>query len=72
MDKSAIAAIKATHKLSATVRQLVALKPAANGFMGLCAFHREKTPSFHVSDAMGRFKCFGCGASGDIFDFLML
>ena len=72
MDKSAIAAIKATHKLSSTVRQLVTLKPAANGFMGLCPFHREKTPSFHVSDAMGRFKCFGCGACGDILDFIML
>lgn len=72
MDKSAISAIKATHRLSATVRQVVTLKPAANGFMGLCPFHKESTPSFHVSDAMGRFKCFGCGASGDIFDFLML
>lgn len=72
MDKSAIAAIKATHRLSATVRHLVALRPASGGFMGLCPFHKEKTPSFHVSDTMGRFKCFGCGEGGDIFDFLML
>ena len=40
--------------------------------MGCCPFHAEKTPSFHVSDTRGTFKCFGCGQQGDIFDWLML
>lgn len=40
--------------------------------MGLCPFHAEKTPSFHVDDARGTFKCFGCSAWGDVFDFVML
>lgn len=44
---------------------------AARGdFWACCPFHQEKTPSFHVDDRRGRYKCFGCGASGDHFRFL--
>jgi len=44
---------------------------AARGdFWACCPFHREKTPSFHCDDGRGRYHCFGCGASGDIFRFL--
>jgi len=39
-------------------------------FWACCPFHREKTPSFHCDDGRGRYHCFGCGASGDIFRFL--
>ncbi|MEP7375554.1 MAG: DNA primase [Chitinophagaceae bacterium] len=38
---------------------------------GLCPFHNEKTPSFHVTEAKGIFKCFGCGAAGDAIEFVM-
>ncbi|TAA74855.1 MAG: DNA primase [Candidatus Electronema aureum] len=51
----------------------VQLKRAGNRFSGLCPFHGEKTPSFSVNP-QGQFqffKCFGCGESGDVFDFLM-
>ncbi|GIV07262.1 MAG: hypothetical protein KatS3mg017_0464 [Fimbriimonadales bacterium] len=49
----------------------VQLERAGKNFKGLCPFHTEKTPSFHVSPALNRFHCFGCGASGDVFSFLM-
>jgi DNA primase len=47
------------------------LKRAGARFRGLCPFHNEKTPSFFVNPAMQIFKCFGCGAGGDVFSFLM-
>lgn len=53
------------------VSQYVKLERAGKNFKGLCPFHTEKTPSFHVSPALNRFHCFGCGASGDAFSFLM-
>ncbi|MCX7925677.1 MAG: DNA primase [Fimbriimonadales bacterium] len=53
------------------VSQYVPLERAGKNFKGLCPFHTEKTPSFHVSPALNRFHCFGCGASGDAFSFLM-
>lgn len=38
---------------------------------GLCPFHKEKTPSFRVNEEKRYFKCFGCDAAGDVFDFVM-
>ena len=40
-------------------------------FWACCPFHGEKTPSFHVEDRKGRYHCFGCKVSGDIFTFLV-
>lgn len=53
------------------VSDYVKLKRSGNGFMGLCPFHNEKTPSFHVSPRLGIYKCFGCGEAGDVFNFVM-
>lgn len=45
--------------------------PRKGDFWGCCPFHAEKTPSFHCVDPKGYFRCFGCGARGDVFGYLM-
>ncbi len=50
----------------------VPLKRSGANHKALCPFHKEKTPSFHVNQRTQSFKCFGCGAGGDAFRFLML
>ena len=47
------------------------LRQAGRNYVGLCPFHREKTPSFTVSPERGFFHCFGCGVGGTVFDFVM-
>ena len=53
------------------VSQRVRLKKAGKDYMGLCPFHHEKTPSFHVSQDKQLFHCFGCGASGNLVQYVM-
>ncbi len=53
------------------VGQSVELKPSGNNFKGLCPFHPEKTPSFHVYPNDQSYHCFGCGAHGSMIDFVM-
>jgi DNA primase len=54
------------------VQEYVPLKKAGTTYKGLCPFHSEKTPSFHVNPEKGFFHCFGCGLGGDVFKFLEL
>lgn len=53
------------------VSRYVTLRRTGRSFKGLCPFHEEKTPSFHVFPESGRYKCFGCGEGGDVYTFLM-
>jgi DNA primase len=53
------------------ISQNVALKRRGRKFVGLCPFHSEKTPSFTVDPEKQAFYCFGCKASGSVFDFVM-
>jgi DNA primase len=52
------------------VGERVRLSRAGSSWKGLCPFHRERTPSFHVSPDRGTYYCFGCGAKGDSISFL--
>lgn len=54
------------------VSEHVALTRSGNSFRGLCPFHKEKTPSFHVIPDKHIFHCFGCKAGGDIYKFVQL
>src|SRR3989442_9084905 len=54
------------------VQEYVPLKRAGQTYKGLCPFHDEKTPSFHVNPEKGFFHCFGCNVGGDVFKFLEL
>jgi DNA primase len=54
------------------VQEYIPLKRAGRTYKGLCPFHGEKTPSFHVDPDKGFFHCFGCHAGGDVFKFLEL
>ncbi len=63
--------VREAADLVEVVGDYVKLKRAGRSWKGLCPLHDEKTPSFHVTPDMGIYKCFGCGESGDVFNFMM-
>ena len=58
-------------RIEEVVSDFVSLKRRGANLIGVCPFHKEKTPSFIVSPAKGIFKCFGCGKAGDSVRFIM-
>jgi DNA primase len=54
------------------IQEYVSLRKTGATYKGLCPFHSEKTPSFHVNRDKGFFHCFGCSVGGDVFKFLEL
>ncbi len=68
-SKDAIRAIKERLNIVDLVRRYVELKRNGPRWVAPCPFHQETKPSFSVSEEQGMFYCFGCHASGDIFDF---
>jgi len=66
-----IALVKERTDLVALIAETVKLTRRGRSFVGLCPFHQEKTPSFHVNAERGFFHCFGCKESGGAVDFLM-
>ena len=63
--------IKERLLISEVIAEKVKLLRKGRALVGKCPFHNEKTPSFTVNDSKGSYHCFGCGAHGDIFDFIM-
>ncbi|KQV76143.1 DNA primase [Aeromicrobium sp. Root344] len=64
--------VRERARIDEIVEQYVTLKNAGGGARkGLCPFHDEKSPSFNVRPVQGFYHCFGCGASGDVYKFLM-
>src|ERR1044071_2574377 len=64
--------LKQQADIVVVIQDYVSLKKTGANYKGLCPFHSEKTPSFQVNRDKGFFNCFGCGAAGDVFQFLEL
>jgi len=62
--------IRSSVSIVDVVQGYVALRKVGRNWSGLCPFHAEKSPSFTVREEMGRYHCFGCSASGDVFKFV--
>lgn len=67
---SQIKVVKDATDIVALIGSKLSLQRAGTNYKGLCPFHSEKSPSFFVSETMQRFRCFGCGEAGDVFEFL--
>ncbi|MFS2029384.1 MULTISPECIES: DNA primase [unclassified Curtobacterium] len=64
--------VRSRVNIADVVGDYVTLKSAGVGSLkGLCPFHDERSPSFHVRPQVGRYHCFGCGEDGDVFDFVI-
>lgn len=69
--RSDIDEVRSRINIADVVGDYVTLKSAGVGSLkGLCPFHDERSPSFHVRQQVGRYHCFGCGEDGDVFTFL--
>lgn len=71
ISEESIQAVAAANDIVEVIGSYFPLKKAGANFKALCPFHNEKTPSFHINPQRQSFKCFGCGAGGSVFRFLM-
>lgn len=71
IPKETVDKILEAARIEEVVGDFVHLKKRGTSLIGLCPFHNEATPSFHVSVSKGIFKCFGCGKGGDSTRFIM-
>lgn len=66
-----VALVREKARIDDIVREYVTLKSAGGGSLkGLCPFHEERSPSFHVTPSRGFYHCFGCGEGGDVITFI--
>lgn len=70
IDKEIISQVKNSVNIVDVIGEVVSLNKAGRHYLGLCPFHKEKTPSFNVIEDKQFFHCFGCGKSGDVFKFI--
>ena len=71
ISEDKISEVSRTADIFEIISESVRLRKTGKNFVGLCPFHSEKTPSFSVSPDKQMFYCFGCGAGGNVFHFLM-
>src|ERR1043165_2458420 len=71
-DREIVDRVRSAADIVRTIGEYVPLRKAGRKHVGLCPFHAEKTPSFSVAEQKQLFYCFGCGAGGDVFKFVML
>lgn len=69
--RDGVEAIRRAADIVEVVGDAVKLRRSGRSYVGLCPFHREKTPSFHVDPDKQVYYCFGCQAGGDVFRFVM-
>ncbi|MGT2744059.1 DNA primase [Streptococcus phocae subsp. phocae] len=70
VDQEKISQIKSAVNIVDVIGEVVNLTRTGRRYLGLCPFHKEKTPSFNVIEDRQFFHCFGCGKSGDVFKFI--
>lgn len=70
-EEEFIEEVKAGNEITSVIGEYVSLRKRGGSFLGLCPFHTEKTPSFNVNQEKQFFYCFGCGAGGDVINFIM-
>ena len=63
--------VRLQNDIVEVISQYVPLKQKGSSYFGLCPFHNEKTASFSVNSEKQFYYCFGCGAAGNVFSFLM-
>ncbi|MBK8955543.1 MAG: DNA primase [Saprospiraceae bacterium] len=71
ISRKSIDSVIESSRIDDIVRDYVDLKPRGSNLIGLCPFHKEKTPSFYVSPSKNIYKCFGCGKGGHPVQFIM-
>lgn len=71
LSEDKISEIKDGCSIVEVISDYISLKKSGVNYKGLCPFHAEKTPSFIVNEEKKIFHCFGCGAGGNVFNFLM-
>jgi len=70
IPESVIEDVRARLDVVAVIGRHTKLLKSGSSFVGTCPFHAEKNPSFRVYAEKKRFRCYGCGAHGDVFEFL--
>jgi DNA primase len=70
-DRIDVAALRAAHPIEKVIAASgVELHPRGHSYIGCCPFHEDTTPSLSVGGVPERFKCFGCGAAGEVIEFV--
>ena len=71
ITENSIEKVRLNANIIEIISDYIELKKRGHNFFGLCPFHNEKTPSFSANEDKQIYKCFGCGAGGGVFNFIM-